>query len=63
MAGKKDYSIVTVISGLTSTQAANISRDIQKSKHKHAPKARGTTATGAREDIGSLLHGKAFITT
>ena len=32
MAGKKDKSVVAVISGLTDNQAAKISADIMKSK-------------------------------
>ena len=52
---KKDYAVVSVISGLTSNQAAEISKDIQKAKRKHAPNGRGTTACGSVSDVGSLL--------
>jgi hypothetical protein len=55
MAGKKDRSVVSVIDGLTSAQAANITRDIIKSKNKHAPEARGTAVSGNRLDIGKNL--------
>ena len=44
MSGKKDKSVVAVISGLTNNQAAQISKDIMKSKQKYAPYSRGTIA-------------------
>ena len=55
MAGKKDQSVIATITGLTSTQAANIQRDIIKSKDKHAPSARGTMVKGLIENVGSML--------
>ena len=55
MAGKKDQSVVSVISDLTKTQAANILADITKSKSKHAPFGRGTIAQGSIFDVGKLL--------
>ena len=55
MAGKKDNAVVAVISGLTSNQAAQISRDIMRSKEKYAPYGRGTIATGKHSGIGALL--------
>ena len=45
MAGKKNHAVVAVISGLTSNQAADITKDIMKSKQKHAPQGRGTAAS------------------
>ena len=55
MAGIKDKSVVAVISGLTDNQAAQISKDIMKSKQKNAPYSRGTIAAGFTSSIGSLL--------
>ena len=55
MAGKKNQSVVAVIDGLTSTQAANIQADIIESKNKHAPTARATAIQGNRQDVGKML--------
>lgn len=55
MSGKKDHAIVVVMNNLTSTQAANISADIEKSKFRRAPNARGTIVTGQRKDVGVML--------
>jgi hypothetical protein len=54
MAGKKDKAVVAVISGLTDNQAAQITKDILKSKQKNAPLARGTAASGFMSSVGSL---------
>ncbi len=55
MAGKKDNAVVAVISGLTSNQASQISRDIMRSKEKYAPFGRGTVASGKHSSVGALL--------
>ncbi len=55
MAGKKDKSVVAVISGLTDNQAAKISADIMKSKQKNAPSGRGTITSGFTSSVGALL--------
>lgn len=55
MAGKKDKAVVAVISGLTNNQAAQISKDIMKSKQRYAPSGRGTIASGLMTSVGSLL--------
>ena len=55
MAGKKDQSLVTIIDGLTKTQAANIQADISKSKNKHAPTARAISTQGSRQDVGKMI--------
>ena len=55
MAGKKNQAVVAVISGLTNNQAAQITKDIMKSKQKYAPQARGTASTGLMSSVGSLL--------
>lgn len=55
MAGKKDNAVVAVISGLTSNQASQISRDIMRSKEKYAPLGRGTIASGKHSGVGALL--------
>lgn len=55
MAGKKDRPFVTAISGLTSNQAAQISKDIMKSKQKYAPSGKGTIAAGFTSSVCFLL--------
>lgn len=55
MAGKKDKSVVAVISGLTDSQAARISADIMKTKQRNAPLGRGTVTSGFTSSVGSLL--------
>lgn len=55
MARQKDYAVVSVLKGLNKTQAANIQRDIMKSKMKHAPESRGIAAVGPIENVGLLL--------
>lgn len=57
MAGRKDKAVVAVISGLTDTQAAQITKDILKTKQKNAPLGRGTVASGLMSSVGSLLQG------
>ena len=48
-------AVVAVISGLTSNQAAQITKDIMRSKQKIAPNGRGTVASGFMSSVGSLL--------
>ena len=55
MAGKKNKAVVAVISGLTDNQAAQITKDIMKSKQKIAPLGRGTIASGPMSSVGGLL--------
>ena len=55
MAGKKDKAIVAVISGLTSNQSAQITKEIMRAKEKYAPLSRGTVASGALSSVGALL--------
>lgn len=55
MVGKKDKSVVAVISGLTNSQAARISADIIKTKQRNAPSGRGTITSGFTSSVGSLL--------
>lgn len=55
MAGKKNQAVVAVISGLTNNQAAQITKDIMKSKQKYAPHARGTASSGLMSSVGALL--------
>lgn len=55
MAGKKDKAVVAVISGLTDNQAAQITKDILKSKQKSAPFGRGTVVVGYMSNVGQLL--------
>ena len=42
MENKKDKAMVVVISGLTSNQAGQLTKEFTKAKDKYAPKARGT---------------------
>lgn len=55
MAEKKNKAVVAVISNLTTNQAAQITKDIMKSKQKNAPHGRGTVASGLMTSVGSLL--------
>ena len=55
MAGKKDNAVVAVISDLTQTQAAQMSKEIMKAKAKYAPHGRGTIASGLKSNVGSLI--------
>ena len=55
MAGKADKAVVSVISNLTSSQAAQITKDIMKAKARHAPNSRGTIAQWLMSSVGSLL--------
>ena len=56
MAGRKDKAIVAVISNLTSSQSAQLSKEIMRAKEKYAPLSRGTIASGAINSVGALLH-------
>ena len=55
MAGKKDNVVVSVISDLTSNQAADISKHIMLAKQKYAPKGRGTIAMGKKQSVGHII--------
>ena len=55
MAGARDRAVVAVISGLTKTQAAQISGEIMKAKGKLAPHCRGTITSGPLEKVGTLI--------
>ncbi len=55
MSKKRDNSVVAVITGLSSRQAANISRDIMISKQRHAPFGRGIISKGSDSVIGTTL--------
>ena len=55
MAGKKDYSVVSVTTGLTEKQASSLLSDIAKAKNKNAPLSRSTAAITTKEGIGALL--------
>ena len=55
MAGKKDRSVIAVISGLTNSQAASIAAEIIKSKQRNAPDGRGTAFSCLTSSVGSLL--------
>lgn len=55
MAGKKDRTVVAVISGLTSRQASEVSKGIMNVKQKSAPFGRGTIASTFTENAGLLI--------
>lgn len=55
MAGKRDNALVAVITDLTSTQAAQMSKEIMRAKAKYAPHGRGTIATGLKSGVGALI--------
>jgi hypothetical protein len=57
MAGKKNNVVVAVISDLTTSQAAELEKQIIIAKGKYAPRGRGTIATGTRENVGILING------
>jgi hypothetical protein len=55
MAGKKDQSVVAVITGLTGKQAGDIISAFSVAKNKFAPLARGTAVQANRQDIGTAI--------
>ena len=55
MAGTKNNALVAVISGLTQTQAAQMSKEIMKAKAKYAPYGRWTIAAGKTNGVGALI--------
>ena len=55
MAGRKDYSVVNVTTGLTRKQASSLLGEISKAKNNIAPNCRSTAAVTTRENIGSIL--------
>ena len=55
MAGKKDNALVAVISDLTQTQAAQITKEIMKAKAKYAPYGNGAIASVLKSNVGSLI--------
>ena len=55
MAGKKDNTMVLVLTDMTDNQAAQMLKEVVKAKKKYAPNARGTAACGKRSDVGNLL--------
>lgn len=57
MENKKDKAMVVVISGLTSNQAGQLTKEFTKAKDKYAPKARGTIARGSKENVGNMIKG------
>lgn len=53
---EKNRKVVTMVVGpVTPTQAANIQKDMIKSKEKHAPHARATVAIGSKETVSKTL--------
>ena len=56
MARTKDNAVVAVIGGLTRTQAANITKDIIRSKADNAPLGRGSIGICKNSNVGNMLH-------
>ena len=52
---KKNYTVVSVVSGLTETQAGNLVGEFAKAKNKVAPKARATGGMTTKDKVGQLL--------
>ena len=57
MAKNNGFAVVAVLSDLSEKAAANISRDIMRSKQKHASNGRGTIASGLMSNVGAMLQG------
>ena len=55
MAGRKDYSVVNVTTGLTKKQASDMVSAISKAKNTIAPNSRSTAAVTTKEGIGAIL--------
>ena len=55
MAGKRNSALVAVITDLTSSQAAQMSKEIMRAKAKYAPHGRGTIASGLKSSVSSLI--------
>lgn len=55
MAGKKDNAVVMVLTNVTSTQAAQVAKEVFRTKSKIAPLGRGTIAVGKKQDVGVLI--------
>lgn len=60
MAGKKDYSVVSVTTGLTKKQAADLVGKIAKAKNDVAPLGRGTAAMTSSNDGIRKLFQRSF---
>lgn len=58
MAGKKDYAVAVVVTGMTNMQAAQFVAETMKTKSKVAPSSRGTAVKGRQETIGKLIQSK-----
>ncbi len=55
MAGEKNRAIVAVLTNLTETQAAEISKDLMKSKQKHAEHGRGIISVTQESNVKKIL--------
>jgi hypothetical protein len=55
MKQKKDVILVTIIDGLTGSQAAKIQEALTVSKNKIAPAAGGKTLITTREKVGDFI--------
>lgn len=55
MKKNNDYSVISVITGLTRGEASKVSASIFSAKERYAPDARGTSAMGRTSDVGKML--------
>ena len=55
MAGKKDYNLVVVTTGLTKKQASSLMSAVCSAKNEIAPLSRSTAGITTREGISGLL--------
>ena len=55
MAKNNGFAVIAVLSDLSEKAAANISRDIMRSKQKHTSSGRGTIATGLMSNVSKML--------
>ena len=55
MAGKKDYSVVNVTTGLTKKQASDLIGAMSRAKNTIAPNSRTTAAVTTRDGVAHLL--------
>lgn len=55
MAGKRDYNVVCVTTGMTRRQAGDFLSAVTKAKNSIAPMSRSTAGITTREGIGTIL--------
>lgn len=58
MAGKNDFAVAIVVTGLTNSQATNMLAATMNTKAKIAPNSRGTAVKGTQQTIGKIMQAK-----